>query len=50
MSTIVFAGFLVWEFPTVYISQKLRIGKYLGEREKCGGGELFPKERDFAAS
>jgi ACS family allantoate permease-like MFS transporter len=23
-------GFLIWEFPTVYISQKLRLGKYLG--------------------
>src|SRR6267154_3214399 len=25
------AGFLFWEFPTVYISQKLRLAKYLGE-------------------
>lgn len=25
-------GFLVWEFPTVYISQKLPVAKYLGER------------------
>lgn len=25
-----FIGFLVWEFPTVYISQKLRLAKYLG--------------------
>lgn len=24
-------GFIVWEFPTVYIAQKLRLGKYLGE-------------------
>lgn len=24
------SGYLVWEFPTVYISQKLRVGKYLG--------------------
>lgn len=24
------SGFLVWEFPTVYISQKLRLAKYLG--------------------
>ena len=24
-------GFLIWEFPTVYISQKLRVAKYLGE-------------------
>lgn len=23
-------GFLVWEFPTVYISQKTRVAKYLG--------------------
>jgi MFS transporter, ACS family, allantoate permease len=25
-----YLGFLVFEFPTVYISQKLRLGKYLG--------------------
>lgn len=24
------AGFFIWVFPTMYISQKLRIGKYLG--------------------
>lgn len=24
-------GFLVWEFPTVYISQKTRVAKYLGK-------------------
>lgn len=24
-------GFFIWEFPTVYIAQKLRLGKYLGE-------------------
>ena len=23
-------GFLIWVFPTMFISQKLRIGKYLG--------------------
>jgi hypothetical protein len=23
-------GFLFWEFPTVYIAQKLRLAKYLG--------------------
>lgn len=29
-------GFLIWEFPTVYISQKLRVAKYLGEdRYSC---------------
>lgn len=26
-----FSGFLVWEFPTVYISQKLPVAKYLGK-------------------
>ncbi|PPQ69571.1 hypothetical protein CVT26_001573 [Gymnopilus dilepis] len=25
-----YLGFLVWEFPTVYISQKTRVAKYLG--------------------
>ncbi|KII94789.1 hypothetical protein PLICRDRAFT_192065 [Plicaturopsis crispa FD-325 SS-3] len=25
-----YVGFLVWVFPTMYISQKLRLGKYLG--------------------
>jgi hypothetical protein len=25
-------GFLVWEFPTMYISQRTRIAKYLGSR------------------
>ncbi|KAJ3559842.1 hypothetical protein NM688_g98 [Phlebia brevispora] len=30
VSLAFYLGFLVWEFPTVYISQKLRIGKYLG--------------------
>ncbi|KAL1721788.1 major facilitator superfamily domain-containing protein [Schizophyllum commune] len=25
-----YLGFLIWEFPTVYISQKLRVAKYLG--------------------
>ncbi|EJD01337.1 MFS general substrate transporter [Fomitiporia mediterranea MF3/22] len=25
-----YLGFLLWEFPTVYISQKLRLAKYLG--------------------
>lgn len=28
---IISTGFIVWEFPTVYIAQKLRLGKYLGE-------------------
>jgi hypothetical protein len=23
-------GFLIWVFPTMYISQRLRLGKYLG--------------------
>ncbi|KAJ8501433.1 hypothetical protein ONZ51_g592 [Trametes cubensis] len=30
VSLAFYLGFLVWEFPTVYISQKLRVGKYLG--------------------
>ncbi|CAL1702207.1 unnamed protein product [Somion occarium] len=30
VSLAFYLGFLVWEFPTVYISQKLRIAKYLG--------------------
>lgn len=25
-----YVGFFVWEFPTVYISQRLRLAKYLG--------------------
>ncbi|KAI9001174.1 MFS general substrate transporter [Trametes punicea] len=30
ISLAFYLGFLVWEFPTVYISQKLRVAKYLG--------------------
>ncbi|KAK7061654.1 MFS general substrate transporter [Favolaschia claudopus] len=30
VSAAFYFGFLVWEFPTVYISQKLRVAKYLG--------------------
>jgi ACS family allantoate permease-like MFS transporter len=30
ISLAFYLGFLIWEFPTVYISQKLRLGKYLG--------------------
>ncbi|CAK5275567.1 unnamed protein product [Mycena citricolor] len=30
-----FAGFLFFEFPTVYIAQKLRLAKYLGMCECC---------------
>jgi len=30
VSLAFYLGFLVWEFPTVYISQKLRLAKYLG--------------------
>lgn len=30
ISLAFYAGFLVWEFPTVYISQKLPVAKYLG--------------------
>ena len=25
-----YLGFLIWVFPTMYISQRLRLGKYLG--------------------
>ncbi|KAH0840015.1 MFS general substrate transporter [Lanmaoa asiatica] len=30
VSMAFYLGFLFWEFPTVYISQKLRLAKYLG--------------------
>ncbi|KAI0773854.1 MFS general substrate transporter [Fomes fomentarius] len=30
VSLAFYLGFLFWEFPTVYISQKLRVAKYLG--------------------
>ncbi|KAG0709518.1 MFS general substrate transporter [Suillus ampliporus] len=30
VSMAFYLGFIVWEFPTVYIAQKLRLGKYLG--------------------
>ncbi|KAI9063352.1 MFS general substrate transporter [Trametes sanguinea] len=30
VSLAFYVGFLIWEFPTVYISQKLRVAKYLG--------------------
>ncbi|TFK83643.1 MFS general substrate transporter [Polyporus arcularius HHB13444] len=30
VSLAFYLGFLVWEFPTVYISQKLKVAKYLG--------------------
>ncbi|KIL53763.1 hypothetical protein M378DRAFT_174569, partial [Amanita muscaria Koide BX008] len=30
VSMAFYLGFLFWEFPTVYISQKLRVAKYLG--------------------
>ncbi|KAH0587483.1 hypothetical protein H2248_006265 [Termitomyces sp. 'cryptogamus'] len=30
VSLAFYVGFLAWEFPTVYISQKLRVAKYLG--------------------
>ena len=30
VSMAFYLGFLIFEFPTVYISQKLRLGKYLG--------------------
>ncbi|OCB91702.1 MFS general substrate transporter [Sanghuangporus baumii] len=30
-----YVGFFIWEFPTQYIAQKLRLGKYLGMLESC---------------
>lgn len=30
VSLAFYVGFLIWEFPTVYISQKLPVAKYLG--------------------
>ncbi|KAG1753924.1 MFS general substrate transporter [Suillus paluster] len=30
VSMAFYLGFIVWEFPTVYIAQKLRLAKYLG--------------------
>jgi hypothetical protein len=34
VSMAFYLGFLTFEFPTVYISQKLRLGKYLGEHRR----------------
>ncbi|KAJ6515971.1 MFS general substrate transporter [Mycena sanguinolenta] len=34
-------GFLLFEFPTVYISQKLRVAKYLGGNILCWGSLLM---------
>lgn len=30
MTVLRLLGFLIWVFPTMYISQKTRLGKYLG--------------------
>ncbi|EPQ56202.1 MFS general substrate transporter [Gloeophyllum trabeum ATCC 11539] len=36
-----YLGYLTWEFPTVYISQKLRAGKYLGANIVLWGAVLM---------
>jgi len=41
VSMAFYLGFLVWEFPTVYISQKLRVAKYLGVNVVLWGAILM---------
>ncbi|KAI0028693.1 MFS general substrate transporter [Vararia minispora EC-137] len=41
VSAAFYYGFLAFEFPTVYISQKLRLGKYLGTNVVLWGGILM---------
>ncbi|TFK55776.1 MFS general substrate transporter [Heliocybe sulcata] len=41
VSMAFYLGFLVWEFPTVYISQKLRVAKYLGANVVVWGALLM---------
>ncbi|TFK32256.1 MFS general substrate transporter [Crucibulum laeve] len=41
ISLAFFLGALVWEFPTVYISQKLRVAKYLGVNIVVWGAVLM---------
>ncbi|KAF8076307.1 MFS general substrate transporter [Lyophyllum atratum] len=41
VSLAFYLGFLVWEFPTVYISQKLRVAKYLGVNIVLWGAVLM---------
>lgn len=41
VSMAFYLGFMVWEFPTVYIAQKLRLGKYLGVNIIIWGVVLF---------
>ncbi|EPQ59295.1 MFS general substrate transporter [Gloeophyllum trabeum ATCC 11539] len=41
VSMAFYLGFLFWEFPTVYISQKLRVAKYLGANVVIWGAVLM---------
>ncbi|KAF8138563.1 MFS general substrate transporter [Boletus edulis] len=41
VSMAFYLGFLFWEFPTVYISQKLRLAKYLGANIVLWGALLM---------
>ncbi|KIY73686.1 MFS general substrate transporter [Cylindrobasidium torrendii FP15055 ss-10] len=41
VSMAFYIGYLVWEFPTVYISQKLRVAKYLGFNILAWGAVLM---------
>ncbi|KAF8529063.1 MFS general substrate transporter [Hysterangium stoloniferum] len=41
VSLAFYVGFLVWEFPTMYISQRTRIAKYLGCNIVVWGGILM---------
>ncbi|KAF8885604.1 major facilitator superfamily domain-containing protein [Infundibulicybe gibba] len=41
VSLAFYLGFLLWEFPTVYISQKLRLAKYLGVNVVIWGAILM---------
>ncbi|KAH7922466.1 MFS general substrate transporter [Leucogyrophana mollusca] len=41
VSMAFYLGYLLWEFPTVYISQKLRLAKYLGGNIVAWGALLM---------
>ncbi|KAF4600952.1 hypothetical protein EYR38_005598 [Pleurotus pulmonarius] len=41
VSMAFYLGFLVWEFPTVYIAQKMRMAKYLGMNTVAWGAVLM---------
>ncbi|KAF8591440.1 MFS general substrate transporter [Ramaria rubella] len=54
VSLAFYAGFLVWEFPTMFISQRTRIAKYLGGNVVLWGAILMlhaaaPSFRSFFA-